>query len=353
MSDVIERFAAEYHDYHGISQARRVDQLRTMHALEAHAGKPLSEIEASDLSRWFQALISDGMAPTTVRKYRGHLSPFWRWAWRGKLLDAERYMEIKDVPLPRGAVSSGTPNPYTRAEVKQLWHDVAVHYPWSREPKKRRGRPAVDDELERADYWLARWRNGTSGFRRVRAYADRLQIEAIISLCLCGGLRRDECFAVTLDGIDTANAYVVAMGAQKNPQAESKPRAVPWTTPYMRTAVGRWLDFREELAPPHDHVWLSLWAQHALTPLPHRRYEMLLTRLGRGWEFRRLRHTAATEMLRAGYPLHEVQRIMGHSRLQQTLEYAQLLPDDVVLTAHRHSEKLSTAITPFVPTGVA
>jgi integrase len=351
MSDVIEQFCAEYHDYHAISPARRVDQVRSMRALEEHAGATLTEVGASDLSRWFQALISDGLAPTTVRKYRGHLAPFWRWAWRGKLIDAERYMELKDVPLPRGAVSNGTPNPYSRDEIKKLWADVALDYPWARDKRKRL---TVEEQIERADYYLARWRNQTSSFRRVRAYANRLQIEAIIALCLMGGLRRDEAFGVALDNIDPDNAYIVVVGAAKNPEAEARPRAVPWTTGYLRTAVGRWLNFRAELAPPHDRVWLSLWGKTPLIRLPHRRYEMLLTQLGHGWEFRRLRHTAATEMLRNGYPLHEVQRIMGHARLDQTLRYAALLPDDVVRTAARHTEELSKALLPTaeVPTGV-
>jgi site-specific recombinase XerD len=60
-------------------------------------------------------------------------------------------------------------------------------------------------------------------------------------------------------------------------------------------------------------------------------------------------------MLRAGYPLHEVQRILGHSRLQQTLAYAQLLPDDVVRTAQRNQGPLSSVLEPKTQpeTGVA
>jgi integrase len=348
-----EEFFTEYADYHGISAARRTDQLRTARLLEEHAGKPLLDVEAQDLSRWFQALISQGIAPTTVRKYRGLLSPFWREAWRSKLIDSDRYMLIKDVRLPRGAVSQGTPNPYSRAQVKALWLDVAAQYPWAREKKKRFATPEA--ELERADYYLTRWRNGSSSFRRVRAYAMRLQIEAVISLVLMGGLRRDEAFGLALDNMDPLNAYLVVEGAAKNPQAESRPRAVPWTTPFMQTAVGRWLDFRAELAPAHDRPWLSLWGQHALSPMQHTRFEGLLAKLGEGWEYRRCRHTAATEMLRAGYPLHEVQRILGHSRLQQTLAYAQLLPDDVVRTAQRNQGPLSSVLEPKTQpeTGVA
>jgi integrase len=268
--DLIERFAAEYHDYHGISADRRREQIKVLRALEALAGRPLSAIESSDLSRYFQAMISDGYKPTTVRKHRGLIAPWLTWARDQGIITPTTFYACKDVRLPRGAVNSSTPNPYTRSEIRQLWRDVANDYPWARNETGKKFRTEAE-QLERADYYLRRWRAGSSSYRRVRAYAHRLQIEAIIAICLCGGLRRDECFALTLDNMDPANAYLVAIGAAKNPEAE---------------------------------------------------------------------------MLRAGYPLHEVQRILGHSRLQQTLEYAQLLPDDVVQTALKQREKLSGVLLP-------
>jgi site-specific recombinase XerD len=354
MSDLIEQFAAEYHDYHGISAARRIDQVRTLRLLEAHVGGDLAAVTPQDLSRWYQALVAEGMAATTVRKYRGLVMPWLRWARDQRIIEVNAFRDMHEIRLPRGATGRSKPNPYSRDEIKLLWREIAQSYPWARNSKGIVP-STVARELELADKWLTRWRNGSSGFRRVRPYARRLQIEAIVSLMLCGALRRDECFNLTLDGLDPANAYVVAIGAAKNREAEPRPRAVPWTTPYMRTAVERWLTFREELAPAHDRPWLALYGRQAIEPMQHQMFEGLLGKVGRGWEMRRLRHTAATEMLRAGYPLHEVQRILGHASLQQTLEYAQLLPDDVVRTAARNEGPLSTALLPKTepPTGVA
>ncbi len=45
--------------------------------------------------------------------------------------------------------------------------------------------------------------------------------------------------------------------------------------------------------------------------------------------FHTLRHTAATWMVRAGVPLYEVQRILGHSTPLMTQRYAALAPDDL------------------------
>jgi integrase len=76
------------------------------------------------------------------------------------------------------------------------------------------------------------------------------------------------------------------------------------------------------------------------------KFKLFAGGIGDGWELHRMRHTAITEMLRAGYPLHEVQRIAGHARIQQTLAYAELLPDDLVKTAARQSDVLSKALCP-------
>lgn len=352
MTDLITQFASEYHEYHGISADRRTDQLRALRSLQDHAGGDLTALTAPDLSRWFASLMSEaGYKPTTVRKYRGLIMPWLRWARDQRLIDVNEFRDMREVRLPRGARSNGTPNPYTRDEIKEFWSELAVTYPWAKTSKNKVPR-TVDLQLERAEYWLGRWRTDTSSFRRVRAYAQRIQIEAIACLALCGGLRRDECFNLTLDHMDPANAYVVVIGARKNPEAEARPRAVPWTTPYMRTAVERWLAFRQELAPAHDRPWLTLYGRWALNAMTHDTFETVLTRVGRGWEFRRFRHTALTEMLRAGYPLHEVQRIAGHARLEQTLRYCELLPDDVVRTAARNEGPLSVALLPKVKTGI-
>jgi integrase/recombinase XerD len=54
----------------------------------------------------------------------------------------------------------------------------------------------------------------------------------------------------------------------------------------------------------------------------------LLMVLGSGWAFHRLRHTYATEMLRHGMPIENLKELLGHSRIQQTLAYAKIVPKD-------------------------
>ena len=49
-------------------------------------------------------------------------------------------------------------------------------------------------------------------------------------------------------------------------------------------------------------------------------------------------------MLRHGMPLDKVSEILGHTRLEQTREYAQVGPDDVVRAAQRIQTDYTNAL---------
>lgn len=51
--------------------------------------------------------------------------------------------------------------------------------------------------------------------------------------------------------------------------------------------------------------------------------------LGNSIHFHSLRHTAATNYLKAGYNLYEVQKLMGHSSISVTERYIHLVPNDL------------------------
>jgi site-specific recombinase XerD len=99
--------------------------------------------------------------------------------------------------------------------------------------------------------------------------------------------------------------------------------------------VEQWLDFRSALGATHDSPWLSLHhgggdRQEQLAPLSFRTFGRSLARdLDPYWKWHRLRHTAATEWLRAGVPIEKVRRFMGHSNIEQTLAYTEILSGDM------------------------
>lgn len=334
MADPIAAFCAAYHDYHAISPARRALQVRALREFEASvAPRSLLEATADDLRALANAQVAAGLHPNTVRKHLNAIRPFLTWAWERKLIDGERLLEFRAVRPPRGSSRQGTPRPYKRAEVERFWRELDAAYPWAR-----------DGDAERGRFWLNRWQRGLSRWPRVQSYAKRTQMDAIAHLALHGALRRDEIFNLDVEEMHHENAYLVVRSARKNPDGEARVRAVPWMTPAMRTSVENWLRLRDVLAPDHDRPWLSLHQHHYLKPMRHRQFEMLMRNIGRGWEFHRMRHTAATEMLRSGMPLDKVSVILGHTQLEQTRVYTKVLPDDVVRAAAKIEDEYATAL---------
>jgi hypothetical protein len=149
-----------------------------------------------------------------------------------------------------------------------------------------------------------------------------LQTEAIMLLALHGGMRQGEIFRATLDDLSPDNAYVVVRGAAKGAGGlEIRMREAPMTQE-MRRALHEWLAFRRRLKPPHDQPWLVL-DPHAspnmvlapsspFNPMSSDRMGEILGKLG--VSLQRLRHTAATNYLRAGMELERVSRLLHEAR---------------------------------------
>jgi site-specific recombinase XerD len=343
MSDLIDRFAADYHDYHAISPARRIDQMRALRDLEAFlAPAAIDGLQPGDLQRWLGDLHGRrGLHVNTVRKHLGFVRPFIRWMWQEHMIDAERLLRLRDVGPPRGATGQGKPRPYKRPELERMFAEIDEAYPWTRVgPHDKVERRARED----APYWIDRWQRGQSNWSRVQPFAKRLQLDAIVALALHLGLRRDEVFRCGPQDAHPDNEYVVARGARKNRQAEERLRPVPWMSDEARETLRAWIDFRAVLEPDHDALWLSLHQNHRLKPMRHRQFEMLLREVGSGWEFHRLRHTAATHMLRAGVPLERVCVILGHSRLEQTRQYVDVDVDDLIRAVGRAQDGYTQAV---------
>jgi site-specific recombinase XerD len=318
-TDPLQRFESEYIDYHRISFKRRVDQIKELEALAAHAGKPLTECEASDIKAYLSSL--NGLHPNTIRKKLGMIRPFFTWAWDAKLIDAETVMAIQRIDNPRGSSSRGLPRPYKRSDLERMRAQIAKTFP-------------LVDEM-----WWTRWRRGHSRWRRIRTHAERLQIEAIVALALNCGLRQQEIHRASMDDIHYDNQWVVVR-YPKDFEGDADFREVPHTE-QSRAAVRAWLECRAELVQnadlirhvttPPESPWLMLGRREdrVVEEMTQRHLRDLLYKLGSGWELHRLRHTYGTEMLRSTGRLEIVQKLLGHSTLDQTLGYAKIVRDDL------------------------
>jgi site-specific recombinase XerD len=335
VADLIADFCQWQRAYNGVSEERVRNQQRLLLGLQAHAG----ELTAVTPQQLEQFLLLCEVAPATTAKHLKMIRPFFKWLYRNKHITAERLMEIHDVRAPRGA-GWGEPKPYTRAEIARFWRKLDDAYPWTSESDP------LDRTPKRAEYWVRHWQESRDPyfFRHTIPYARRLQVEAVIALSLFGGLRRVEIFNLALEDMHYENAYVRVVGAAKNPAAEAVVRAVPMVS-NLKTALANWIEFRAQvLQPEHDRPWLTLWHGREMEPITFSVFGHLLNRVGDGYELHRMRHTFATERLRAGMPVETVQKILGHSNVAMTLRYSRIGIEDVLRVADKTNDDFVGAL---------
>lgn len=343
MSPDLERLMIEHFATHSISPKRQKLVRRVIDGYETFTDAPLHETNDRQFRAWMASRMASGAHVNTVLRDAKVIRMAVRWAWREDLLSSDVLMRIRDTPNPRGATSQAKPNPYSRFELDKAWAKLDRTYP--------KGHSERYFEFQRR---TPRHKNKTvrrARYKYVWKHAMALQVEAIMLLALHGGMRLGEIFRATLDDLAPDNAYIVVRGAAKGAGSmEVRLREVPMTQE-MRRALYEWLAFRRRLEPPHDQPWLVL-DPHAspnmylapsspLNPMNSDRMSEILSKLG--VSLQRLRHTAATNYLKAGMELERVSRLLGHSSIVQTLAYAKLVRDDIHSSAQRVESKFTNA----------
>lgn len=316
--DVIDRFAASYFDFNEISPQRRQMQLTQLRRYETFLEPiPIEEAGADDLQNYLEHLMAKKFKANSVALYLNMIRSFVSWAWSKKLVTGDQLLEIRAVKKPSGA-KPDVPRPYSIKEMKQFWAEFTECYPL----------------MNLSNAHLRRLRNGTARYANYRKHALRLQLEAVVLLAVCCGLRREEIFRLTLDDLHPDNAYLPVHGKGK------RDREVPYTE-LAQSAVLAWLDFRKLLGVEHAHPWVRCYGRSkseftgamTMSTLAHH-----MGRIGSGWELHRFRHSSATNWLREGMPLEVLQRFLGHSSAQMTLRYAQLNREDIFRQVERHEQ---------------
>lgn len=326
MQATLDRFASEYQGYHGLSDERARQQLQELRRLCEHAGKDTpQECDAADMRSYLATLVETGLHPNTVRKRHRMLAPFFTWGFENKIVGAEQLMALKLVKDPKGATGQSEPKPYSPKELAQLWADIEATWPWAEER------------------WFPRYERGRSRYKRIASTVCRRQFEAIVALALEGGLRRIEMFTAEIDHIHYDNTSIVVPQRSERGNGKDRYREVPFTS-NARDAIAQWLELRAWLKPGHDRPWIIghpnvPWGSE-LRPMSLDSFKHLPRMVG-GWEYHRMRHTCATNWLRAGMDIEVLQRVLGHSSINQTLAYAKLDRADIERAVEINEDKFS------------
>lgn len=332
-SRYIEAFAAEHFTLNGITDRRKAQVILVLTRLNTWLGdKSIESADDNDLRRWQVHMLESELHVNTVRFALSAAKPFYRWLWQRRTISGDQFHRIAEVRPPRGS-GHYKPRPYTRNELAAFWRSLDEHWPYLS--------PA------REEYVTKRVLKGTSGPRTLRKHAGRCQLDVIIELALVCGLRCVEIHRLTVADLHPDNAFIVARG--KRVDMNAKPRDVPYPES-TRRAVIRWFRIRRAFGATSRSPWLRLqWGP--MDPLTLDSLGRALTSFG-PWELHRLRHTCATERLRAGMEIHNLQRFLGHANITQTLLYAQLVNADIHEAAARTDDRFQALIRRPANTGV-
>jgi site-specific recombinase XerD len=307
--------------------------------LRSEIGHDLDTLTPSEFQQWAAGLMADnGYHVNTVRKKMNMVRPFISWAFATGVIDGQEYMRLKAVKNPRGATGTTQPNPYTRQEIQEFWFIFEER--WPRNPTQGPRSMAIK-----------RFMQGKGKWQPVYRHAFRLQLLAMVRLALDLGLRAHEIHQLTVNDLHYDNEYIVVKGKSDPNTGEKKVRTVPFTAA-SRRAITEWVEFRSMLRPPHDSAWITCYSKWRLNAMDMGRFEVLLqSSIGEGWRWHRLRHTCATEWLRAGMELETVSRLLGHANLQQTLCYAAITRHDLQRAVNRLEEGFDGAVGNAGPRG--
>lgn len=171
--------------------------------------------------------------------------------------------------------------------------------------------------------------------RAVVAYKPKTFREARLHLAvltvLDTGLRISEVLHLRQADIDLENLLLKVFGKGQ------KERVVPFSLE-LRKRIYRFEQFRDKKAIRSEFLFAgfdgAVWEKRNSTTSLH----LLQDKLGLprfGWH--RLRHTFATNYLRAGGDVVRLSRVLGHTQITTTMRYVHLLTEDLQATQHRVS----------------
>lgn len=269
-------------------QAKRIENLskRTLGYYETtirkcvdYMGKPLRFVDANDIRRCLAwAMVERGCSPVTVNNERRCLSTFFQWL--------ENEDIIRKSPVKR---------------TKALKEEKADKKPFSDEEVARL-REACRDEREKA----------------------------VFELLLSSGMRVSELCGLDVKDMDMQGRECEVLG-------KGNKRRTCYFSAEAKLHVERYLEGRDDGEP----------ALFVAKQRPHARLgvvaiEKMVRDIGRRADVdnvhpHRFRRTMATNNLRRGMKLEEIQQLLGHSNMDTTLIYAKVDKEMLKVNARRLS----------------
>jgi integrase/recombinase XerD len=162
---------------------------------------------------------------------------------------------------------------------------------------------------------------------------NQWRVYSVVATILDTGCRIDEVIKLSAADVDMENLLLTVYGKG------NKERKIPFSFE-LRKVLFRYGQFKNRHGVDFDLLFPSRRGTKWVQRNSLRALYLLQARLGLpklGWH--RLRHTFATEYLRAGGELVRLSKILGHTNITTTMKYEHLLTEDLQAPHSRLSVK--------------
>lgn len=279
------------------------------------------------IDKFLQAKSFEGCSPRTIEQYQLRIDKFLEWVDKGlneiSPEDVRAYLKYKMTVDNVSNSTADTILRYLRTTFKWLSDESYVYLnptisiPKIRSKKKLK-EPFTDMEIEKLrDYFK------THGKRKI----DCLRNTAIFELLLSSGIRVGELQQLNRKDLDFNERSFIVLGKG------DKERKVYFNVK-AKKALLEYLNAREDKNEALCYSIRPHNGEHRLTVNAIGRFMRLA---GKDLGFRvhphKFRRTFATNLLRKGVPLEQVQSLLGHDNMETTTIYA-VVDDEQVKFNH-------------------
>lgn len=236
--------------------------------------KPLAEVDTNDLRHHLAALKENRkLSNTSLNHKRRIYSSFFKWLYTEKYIKENPMDRIKSFKVEKTIV-----NPFTTRE-RELLADAC------------------------------------------KTVRDRALFEFLYST----GARVAECADVTLNDVDFKTKEVFIKCGKGNKQRVT----------YLSETAELWLEkYLAERKSNEPNLWVGRQGKLSISGI-----ENIVRKIGKSVGIdahpHRFRHSLATDLIKRGAPVQDVQRILGHESIATTMIYVKLCDNEVKNTHNR------------------
>lgn len=296
------------------------------------------------LSQSIDAFISDrtDLASNSRDNYKNVLKPFNNTIGLTMFTDMVQKKDVQDYCF-RDDISIATQNNYlTHLKTFFKWVEINGHgsnvtngIRKKMQPENLKDQILSDDDLEIV---IKEHKNHIAekiakGFIKTDSH-KQLWFEPMIRFAYKTGLRKSEIIKLKWKHVDIDNNVLTVVAGKRGKSrtvvfdAKTKTLLINWKKTVRNSKERHVFESPNSTDLESKKIGLD-------TPRKNFKTFSIEAGLSDSIHFHSLRHTAATNFLKSGYNLHEVQKLMGHSSVSVTERYLHLVPNDLREKAER------------------